>query len=255
MSAEAPPQEPKYVYGVLRADHKPPKMKGIADQPLHEVSSGNLAALVSELNDLTLQLGREEMTKHVEVLDKAQENGTVLPMRFGVVMDGEPAIKEHLLEAHREELEQQLTELTGKVELRVRAVYEEQTLLREIVSENAEIAKFRQSLQGKPDDATYYARIRLGELVAEAIQRKREADAAAILDPLEPLAHVTNIGEPPNERVAVTASFLVDEKRMPEFDKAVDGIGRAQANRMKIKYTGPLPPHSFVTLSTETAEA
>ena len=255
MSAEAPEHEPTYVYGVLRADQKPPEMKGIADQPLHEVSSGNLAALVSELHDLSLQLGREEMTKHVQVLDKAQENGTVLPMRFGVVMDGEPAIKEHLLEAHREELEQQLEELKGKAELRVRAVYEEQTLMREIVSEEAEIAKLRESLQGKPEDATYYARIRLGEMVAEAVQRKREADAAAILDPLAPLAYATNVGEPPNERIAVTASFLVDEKRIAEFDKAVDGIGRAQASRMKIKYTGPLPPHSFVTLSAETAEA
>ncbi|MBV9309278.1 MAG: GvpL/GvpF family gas vesicle protein, partial [Solirubrobacterales bacterium] len=229
MSTEAPAQEPTYVYGVLRADQKAPERKGIAGAGLHEVSSGSIAALVSELRDTSLQFGREEMTTHVEVLEEARQQGTVLPMRFGVVMDGEPAVKEQLLEAHRAELEQQLEELADKVELRVRAVYEEETLLREVVSEDAEIARLRQELQAKSEDATYYARIRLGELVAGAMQRKRESDAMTILGALDPLAQATSVGDPPNERVAFTASFLVDQSRIGEFDNAVNEVARLQA--------------------------
>src|SRR2546421_443993 len=120
--------------------------------------------------------------------------GTVLPMRFGVVMDGELAVKEYLLERHRPELEQQLNDLKGKIELRVRAVYEEETLLKEVIAEVPEIARLRQELHGKSDDATYYARIRLGEMVSNAIQIKRDADAMAILAPLEPLARATSVG-------------------------------------------------------------
>ncbi|MBV9310328.1 MAG: GvpL/GvpF family gas vesicle protein, partial [Solirubrobacterales bacterium] len=230
-ATEAPGQEaqeahePIYVYGVLWADQEAPKEKGIAESSLRGIASGKIAALVSDLGDLSLQLGREEMTTHVEVLDKAHQKGTVLPMRFGVVMDGEQAVKDYLLDRHREELEQQLNDLKGKVELRVRAVYEEETLLKEVISGEPEIARLRQELQGKPEDATYYARIRLGEMVSNAIQTKRDADAMAILAPLEPLAHATNVGEPPNERIALTASFLVDENRIEQFDKAVDEIG------------------------------
>jgi hypothetical protein len=40
---------------------------------------------------------------------------------------------------------------------------------------------------------------------------------------------------------------------MATFDDAVDEIGRAQADRMRLKYTGPLPPHSFVKLRTAEA--
>ena len=248
--AEQAASDTIYVYGVVHAGHKPPKEKGIAEASLREIKSGELAALVSDLPDLSLQLGRKEMTAHVEILDKAHQQGTVLPMRFGVVMDGEEAVKQYLLDAHRQELEQQLMELKGKVELRVRATYEEETLLKEVIAQEPEIARLRQDLQGKSDDATYYARIRLGEMVANAIQAKRDADAMAILGPLEPLAEATNVGEPPNERIALTASFLVDESKIEQFDKAVDEVGRAQAQRMKLKYTGPLPPHSFVTLHT-----
>jgi len=50
-----------------------------------------------------------------------------------------------------------------------------------------------------------------------------------------------------------SASFLVDRDRIAEFDQAVDETGRQHADRMRLKYTGPLPPHSFAELSTAEA--
>ncbi|MDQ6749432.1 MAG: GvpL/GvpF family gas vesicle protein, partial [Actinomycetota bacterium] len=58
-------------------------------------------------------------------------------------------------------------------------------------------------------------------------------------------------GEPGHERVALNASFLVERERMAEFDEAVDELGRARAGRLRLKYTGPLPAHSFVELGFE----
>ncbi len=249
MSTTAP--QATYVYGVLSAADKPPATTGIGGAPLQEITSDGLAALVSDLSEQELVLGREEMTTHARVLEEAVEHGTVLPMRFGVVMEGEDAVKHDLLEAHRESLQQQLQDLTGKVELRVRAMYEEQAIMREIVSEDPEIANLRESLHGADEDATYYGRIQLGELVAAAVEDKREADAAQLLDTLAPLALDTRVGDPTHERMVVSASFLVDRDRMSKFDEAVDKIGQAQASRMRIKYVGPLPPHSFVDLQPE----
>ena len=58
------------------------------------------------------------------------------------------------------------------------------------------------------------------------------------------------VGESTNERIVCNASFLVERDAIPEFDEAVDRARREQAERMRLKYTGPLPPHSFVRLST-----
>jgi hypothetical protein len=240
-----------YIYGVLDAGEEPRGITGIGGAPLREVVNDGIAALVSELPGDELILGRDEMTTHARVLEAALQQGTVLPMRFGVVMDGDTAVRRDLLEAHREELQRQLAELSGKVELRVRAIYDEQRLMREVLADDPELARMRDSLRGVPEDAAHFRRIQLGEMVADAVSRRREADADWIMESLLPLALDAEVTAPAHERVVVSASFLLEATRVPAFDRAVDDLGRAQAERMRFRYTGPLPPHSFVELRTE----
>jgi hypothetical protein len=239
----------KYVYGVIAADGDPPSRAGIGGATLELIRSGETIALVSDIDAGDLVLGREAMTAHARVLEAAVAAGTVLPMRFGVVMADEHAVRADLLEAHDRELRAQLDDLAGKVELKLRATYQEERLMREAVAQDPRIRRLRDSLRGAPEDATYYARIELGELVAAAAERTRQKDAAIILGELAPLAVDVEADEPAHPRIALNASFLVHHERIPEFDDHVARIGRAQAGRMRLKYTGPLPPHSFVRLA------
>jgi Gas vesicle synthesis protein GvpL/GvpF len=241
----------KYVYGIVPEAIDPPAGPGIGGAPLQLIAGEGAAALVSDLPEAELRVGREELTVHSRVLEEALARGTVLPMRFGVVMAGESAVKRHVLDAHRDELRSQLADLEGKVELNVRAMYEEENLMREVVREDQDVARLRAALRGAPEDSTYYGRIQLGELVAGAVERKRERDASDILAALAPLALAVEVAEPAHERIALSASFLVERERMEEFDAAVDRVGAGQTNRMRFKYTGPLPPHSFVELVAE----
>ncbi len=240
----------KYVYGVVDAAARVPSRGGIDDAPLALVGSGPVAALVSDVPG-ELRMGRDAMTAHARVLEETHALGTVLPMRFGVVMRDGEAVRSDLLDVHCEELTRQLAEFAGKVELKLRAMYEEETLMREVVRDDRDVADLRAGLRGRSEDATYYARIRLGELIAKAIERKRAVDAEQILASLSPLALAVDVAEPSHERVALGASFLVQEAALEQFDGAVDRIGEKQAGRMRLRYTGPLPPHSFVRLSME----
>jgi Gas vesicle synthesis protein GvpL/GvpF len=247
------PTSAKYVYGVVTSQAPPPSAAGIEGAAVGLIAAGEIAALASDIDPGSLQMGREAMNAHARVLEDAVAAGTVLPMRFGVVMADEAAVRRELLDGHGSELEAQLQELSGKVELRLRATYEEDRLMREVVTQDPKILHLRDSLRGQPEDATYYARIQLGELVAAAVQQTRQADADQIIGALSPLAVAVEAGEPGHERVALNASFLVERDRIAEFDKRVDEIGRAQADRLRFKYTGPLPPHSFVQLATAGA--
>jgi hypothetical protein len=239
-----------YVYGVT-AEPTAPQGSGIQGSPIKAITEGSITALVSELPHADeVELGREELNAHATVLEQAMQSGTVLPMRFGVVMENEDAVRQNLLSAHRDILTQQLEEMAGKVEVRLRAVYEEQTVMREVVNENPEVVKLRESIQGKSEDATYYDRIRLGELVAQAVEQKRTYDSAELLHYLESLAIASQVGEPTHERVALNASFLVAQDQLEAFDQAVDEVGRQQQHRMRLKYVGPLPPYSFVELGS-----
>jgi hypothetical protein len=242
----------KYIYGVVRAKHKAPsKQKGISDEPVRVVSLEGIGALTSDVPDGPLEAGRDELLTHSRVLEQALEAGVVLPMRFGVVMPDEGAVRDELLAPYRKDLEAQLGEMDGKAEFNVKGIYEEQAILREALAENKEIAGLREAIQGKPEDATYYERIRLGELIAEALNVKRADDERAIVDRLLPHALSVEVGEPVHERMAVNASFLVALDGLDAFDRAVDELGEEQAGRIRFKYTGPLPPHSFVELTVE----
>ena len=94
----------------------------------------------------------------------------------------------------------------------------------------------------------YYERIELGQKVARAVEQAAIVDLSAIVDALEPLAVAVQVGEPDHEHVAANVSFLVEDAQIPAFDQAVDALGRQNAGRLTFKYTGPLPPYSFVEL-------
>lgn len=241
----------KYIYGVVPAAAAAPDAAGIGGASVETVVSHQTAAIVSDVPDGELEAGRAELMIHANVLEEALEGGVVLPMRFGIVMPDAAAVRQQLLERHSEQLVSQLAELDGKVELHLRVVYEEPALMAQVVATNPEIAQLRESLRGMPEDATYYERIRLGEMVAAEVHRTREADAGLLIDTLAPLAVAVDVRDLDHERVVVGASFLVERRLMAEFDRAVDDLGRERAGRMRFKYTGPLPAHSFVELSVE----
>jgi len=92
----------------------PPAGAGIGGAPLQLIAGEGAAALVSDLPEAELRVGREELTVHARVLERALAQGTVLPMRFGVVMAGEAAVRRHVLDAHagRDQARQAAAEAT-----------------------------------------------------------------------------------------------------------------------------------------------
>jgi hypothetical protein len=243
------PETAKYVYGVVRsAGASAPKGAGIDERPIDVVAHDEVAALTSDVPVDFVEAGRDQLLAHSRVLEEAMQGSVVLPMRFGVVLPDEETIHERLLGPFAERLETQLQEMDGKVEVTIKGIHDEGAVLREVVAENREIAKLRSEIQGKPEAATYYERIRLGELVAAALDDKRAAMAPQIIDRLVPFAVDVKVGGPVHERMVVNASFLVERARLGEFDRTVDQIGAELAGRVQLKYTGPLPPHSFVEL-------
>jgi hypothetical protein len=245
-----------YVYGVVR----PGTIGAVATQGVnggaaHTLDDGDLAALVGEVPAGPLTGTKDDVVAHSRVLEEAIRTATVLPMRFGVVLDGPVAVRRDLLRTHEGELRELIGAMDGKVQLRVRAMYAHESALREIVAEEPEIAQLRQSLHGKPDDATYYDRIRLGEMIAEALERKRSQDADALFGRLEPLA-VDLVSEPPvHEQMVLNAGLLVERRRLDEIGGLLEALGKEVAPRIDVRTIGPLPPYSFVELPDASREA
>jgi DNA-binding transcriptional ArsR family regulator len=236
------------VYGIVRAgtpvEGSPP---GIGEAPVRAVAAGDVAALVSRVGPGELRAKRRDLVGHSRVLEHALASGPVLPLRFGLVFEDEAAVVSRLLEPRRGELEALLARFERLVELRVKAFHVEEEVLRDVVRSDPEIARLSEATRGLPQGALHPQRLRLGEAVAHAVEAERRADAAAILERLRPLAEDLAVdGEPPAGFV-LTASFLVDRDRVGAFDAAMDELARQHERRIRFKYLGPLPPHSFVS--------
>ena len=248
--------ESLYVYGVIPAADASewPGAEGI-DGPVRTITDGELAALVSELAPEHVPGRREDIDAHRRVLGLANEFTTTVPMRFGIVMDGEDLVREKLLHEYADQLAPLLHKLDGHVQMTVRAYYAEDALLASVVSANDEIARRRAALEGRPEIETRDERIQLGEMIAQAVDEHRSGDEQALLERLAPLADEVRVDPPGSERVALNAHLLVRSDRRTELDETVAELGRILDGVLAIRYIGPLPAYSFADLELDGDEA
>ncbi|MCW3015217.1 MAG: gvpF [Solirubrobacterales bacterium] len=255
-AASATPQATSlYVYGVIPAADAGgwPGADGI-DGPsatVRTVVAGELAALVSALPPDRIPGRRDDLEAHRRVLSLANERGTTIPMRFGIVIDSEDLVREELLARHAPEFTDLLAKLDGHVQMSVRAFYAEDALLNGVVQSDPEIARRTAAIEGLSELESRQERIELGELVATAVDARRAQDEQLLLDQLSPLATEVRVDPPGSERVALNAQLLVRRDRRTALDDAVAVLGAALHGHLALRYIGPLPPYSFAELSLE----
>jgi hypothetical protein len=255
-AAATPQRTSLYVYGVIpAADARGwPGAEGV-DGPsatVRTIVAGELAALVSALPADRMPGRPDDLEAHRRVLSLANDRGTTIPMRFGIVIDGENGVREELLGRHARELTDLLRKLDGHVQMTLRAFYAEDGLLREVAENDPEIASRTAAIQGLSELESRQERIALGELIAERVTARREQDAQALLDTLSPLATEVRVDTPSSERVALNAQLLVRRDSRATLDAAVGLLGAALQGQLALRYLGPLPPYSFADVSLET---
>jgi hypothetical protein len=224
---------------------------GDQDGRVHTVCHNGLAAVVSDSPVKQYKNTRNNMMAHENVLETVMREFTLLPVRFGTVTDSDSPLQDiqNLLSSRCEEFNRLLTNLKGKVELGLKAFWrDEKAIFEEIIAENPDIRRLRDSLSRKPPAATHFDRIRLGEMVKEALNRNRAREAARILIPLRRIAHSVRENEVLADRMVVNAAFLVDKGREPEFDQAVSELDEQLGGRIALKYIGQAPPYNFVNI-------
>jgi hypothetical protein len=244
-----------YVYGVaagVAGGGSPVSADGVDGQSVELVERGGLAALVSDAPKVPVRANRRNLTAHAQVLGEVVAERCVLPMQFGVVMPDRGAVADELLGAHAERLVAHLQAFEPYVELDVRVLCPEDALLRSVVAKRPDIAELRASLEGRPPDATYYERIRLGELVAQAVAARRQGIEERTVELLEPLAAAAEAGETLHEQMLANVAFLVRRADVERFDRTVDQLGAELGDEVRISYVGPLAPHRFVDLAAES---
>ena len=248
-----------YLYGIARGLRPgPPALPSVgdADAKIRTIESAGRVAVVSDLADAFVDATAEDLQRHSDVLQKLLTSSDALvPLRFGTVYPDDESVARDLLEARGGELDALLKCVENRVEARLKAFYRQESVLAEIVAEQPRIAELHRRTQALPANATYYDRIRLGELVAAALSDKRRRDGDQILLHLAPFAVDHCVEEEPHEWSVLTASFLLEGSAVEEFHSAVKTLADDTEQRVQVRCLAPLPPYSFVALPLEQVEA
>jgi hypothetical protein len=233
-----------YVYGIVRAGASLDALErdeGLP--PVRLVEAGDLAALVSDSPE---RATRDSVLGHGRVLEAALEGSPVVPLRYGLVLTDEDAVRSEILEAHRDELAQLLERFDGRVQMTLKVYYREDAVVAAILAENPQLAQLRDATRGRPEEATYKERVRLGESLNKAIEQRRIADGKEILEGLRSLAEAVGLEGPEDELMVAHVVFLLKRDEVGEFDLALEEIAQERAELMRFRLIGPMPAYHFI---------
>ncbi|MER7458977.1 GvpL/GvpF family gas vesicle protein [Micromonospora sp. NPDC126480] len=238
-----------FVYGIVPSDVEPtPDAQGVGD-PSGEVAAiqhDDLAALVSEVG-LEKPLGHPaDLAAYETLLDGTAAVAPVLPVRFGTVVTGPDAVRD-LLEAHHDRFAAALDEFEGRLQYTVHGRFDEQAVIGDILAADRRAAELAGQVRGRPEAETREQRIRLGELISQAVELRREAANRELIEALAPYA-VLNAPRPPSHELdAVNVAFLVDVEDEKDFDRTLEDFAEQRRDLMRLRLLGPLAPYDFVS--------
>lgn len=250
MTATASPGETgTYVYGIFPGDIElTGERDGVGDPPgrIRVVRSGDLAALVSDVDPARPLGSPADLRTHKEIIDGSAAGAAVLPMRFGAVLSSDDAVAGELLDAHHEEFASALEQLDGRVQYVIRGRYEERALLEEILAENGQAAALRDQIRGADPDLTRSERIRLGEIISLAVEARREQDTDVLLQAMDGYCAASAVREATHEQDAVNVAFLVDAGQEDSLAALVEDLEDAWRGRVRLRVLGPMAAYDFV---------
>ncbi|HEX6447697.1 MAG TPA: GvpL/GvpF family gas vesicle protein [Streptosporangiales bacterium] len=235
-----------YVYGVTRAGVALPDAGGVGDVRPRLVESNDLALLTGDVPADVAIATRDNLLAHTNLLDVVARDVTVLPMRFGTVVEDLDTACSELLQVCHDEYLAQLTDLDGAVQFSLRAVYDEDVVLAEILREDEQIRRLNEMTRGAPPDAMRAERVRLGELVVAAFGMRRPVDADAVLDRARSVARAVVVRASGAPAVVVDMALLVDRQRCDELERDLEKLGRELSPRIRLRLVGPQAPYDFV---------
>src|SRR6185437_6837485 len=139
-----------------------------------------------------------------------------------------------------------LAELDGRVEYVVKGRYAEDAILAEVLAEERQAAELARQIGGTDPDASRDVRIRLGEIISQAIAEKRNEDTRLLGDRLAGLCAASMVRDPTHELDAVHVALLLESGQDEEIDRVIADLARTWAERVELRVLGPMAAYDFV---------
>jgi hypothetical protein len=241
-----------YLFGVVR--RKTPVVNdtvcfdhpAVCPVPIKVIAHRDIAVVVAELpswnlNESDRADALQKLVIHQRTLEHVMQAGSVLPIRFGTVVDSFEDVRVMLRKGYSL-LDQALADMEGKIETQLTVSWDTSDELRAIAQSDAAIQAMKRQTDGTE------SMIGIGRALERKLEARRSEIAARVLERLEGTHDAYIAYERAHDNHILSAAFLMDEKAAVRFEARVRHCDVEFGDTLTFKLILPLPPHSFRTV-------
>ena len=241
----------RYIYCIIDWGEKKPIGNfgniGIGENPVYTIDYKDIAAVVSTIPFKQMDSNLNDIVAHQRVVEAAREAGTVLPVRFGVILKNEEGIRK-LLAGSYKDYGTKISHLKGKDEIGVKVLLNK-TSLKKIeaqAEQSEEIRKIKQEMSAAKPGTSYFLKLRLQDAMKNETLMKIDRMVGEINNSLAEAAEDKRLLKSDVGEIVLNAAYLVDKGRISTFDAKVKELReKFEKEGMTLHRSGPWAPYSF----------
>lgn len=227
------------------------KVHGIGNATVYSIDQGAVAAVVSDIHSIKVRPERRNLMAHRAVLAHLLEQGSVLPMRFGVIAANADAVRA-LLGANREAIADQLQRVRNRIEMGLRVSWDVANIYEYFVGMHPLLREARDRLLQQGDSANRDEKIEVGRMFDHLVGEAREQYTEQVMDVMRRYCEEVMANPAKKEKEVMNLACLIERDAQAEFERGVFEASKLFNNDYLFDYNGPWAPHNFVDLDLET---
>ncbi len=245
----------KYVYGIVPLTEIEYEYDDLAfaapDGRFQMVRNGDMAAIVSESSFGTLsELTRGDLmrclTRHQEAIEEMMSFSTVLPVKFGTLLENEVQVR-LLLNLGHDEFVRTSHNIGTCVEFDVAVTWEPAVVFAQIAA-TPQIVALRAQVEALPTEERLRASVAVGQVVKQIFDEQRNATRDALVQQLGKVVKRWQLNPLMDDAMVMNVACLVDDDQLSPLEAVVMLLDQQYEDRLQFRLIGPLPPYSFATV-------
>ncbi|MEO0496863.1 MAG: GvpL/GvpF family gas vesicle protein [Pseudomonadota bacterium] len=242
----------RYLYAIMQEASSPQledtKPVSGGEGGIEVIYADGLAVLSSDTSLDEVMATRRNMLTHTRVLEDAMTFGPILPFSFGTVVDNLGSIHD-LIAGGKDAFIDDLQMLQGKMEIGLRASWDEQRIFSEIVEEDPDLRALALQVRTRPAAETYQTKIELGQRAEQLMIKKREAEGDALHALASQFALDVRKHTVSADMAVLDAAYLIQQSQETALMAALEAFDGEARGRLTLKIISPAPPYNFVSMN------
>jgi hypothetical protein len=225
-------------------------MKGISGTDLKAISFDGITAVVSDVKRADLITDRSNATEYAAVIENLAQQFTVLPMRYGSIMESAELINK-MLERNYHEFQQNLQKVENKNEFGLKIFCDSEKLKSELRIKSEADTQTPEKPATKIKNSVYkdYVDKKLKEhRLEELMLTYVDSVIAKITGYLDRLNTINKFKKMATDTNIINAVFLLDKERKDALIHVTEDL-KNQYPALNFVLTGPWPPYNFVEIA------